>query len=120
MTAKIMAVAQVGWRCVRRILLYLLVSGGVAFAAPLHDAARTGSLNRVQQIVDQGADVNAATSNGWTPLMEAAKQGEMEIAQFQSDWVDYSSFFSGVKKPGQARIHQVVSPQFLRGFLFPI
>ena len=52
--------------------------------------------------------------------IELREKGEMEIAQFQSDWVDYSSFFSGVKKQGQARIHQVVSPQFLRGFLFPI
>ena len=53
--------------------------------AALVDAVRTGSLPRVRELVERGADVSAAGNYGWTPLHVAAEEGHLNIAQFLVD-----------------------------------
>ena len=54
--------------------------------AALVDAVREGSLPRVRELVERGADVNTADNDGWTPLhVAAAEVGRMDIAQFLVD-----------------------------------
>ncbi|CAM6031500.1 unnamed protein product, partial [Sphagnum compactum] len=45
----------------------------------LHYAIRTGHMRAVQMLVDAGADVNAQTNGGATPLHRAALWGHDEI-----------------------------------------
>ncbi len=47
----------------------------------LHSAARSGDAAGVRRLLREGANVNAATSSGWTPLMEAAKAGRRDAAE---------------------------------------
>lgn len=49
--------------------------------APIHNAARTGNLNRVRELLNQGAPVNARNEHGWTPLHYAANTGRLSIVQ---------------------------------------
>ena len=41
---------------------------GTAFADPVHDAASTGDLARVQAELDKGVDVNAKDTRCWVSL----------------------------------------------------
>ena len=41
----------------------------------LSEAAEAGELATVQNLLAEGADVNAADEEGWTPLMSAAAAG---------------------------------------------
>jgi len=56
----------------KKIMLgMLLFSGGAllgAQAAPLHDAVKAGNLALVKNLLDKGADINAADEEGTTPL----------------------------------------------------
>ena len=44
--------------------------------------------------------------------IELREKGEMEIAQFQSDWVDYSSFFRGLKNRAKLESIKLFPPNF--------
>jgi hypothetical protein len=48
----------------------------------LHCAARSGHLPAVERLVAKGANVNACTSENWTPLYYAANSGHTSIVQF--------------------------------------
>ena len=54
-----------------------------AFADPIHDAAASGNLARVQAELDKGVDVNEANSGFWNlaPLHYAAGYGYKELAE---------------------------------------
>ena len=41
-----------------------------------------GSLPTVVLLVNNGANVNSVTSNGWTPLHHAARFGRADVANF--------------------------------------
>ena len=47
----------------------------------IHDAAFEGNIEAVKQHIAAGADVNAKTEDGWTPLDLAASRGRKEIAE---------------------------------------
>lgn len=47
----------------------------------LHNAAAQGHLKLSQQLIDGGADVNAADINGMTPLINAVYGGHLELAK---------------------------------------
>lgn len=48
----------------------------------LHYAARTGDLNRVQELLDHGADINVKTKNGMSVLRYAVRSGSLELVQW--------------------------------------
>ena len=49
--------------------------------SPLHQAAFQGSIERVQELISSGADVNAKDEFDWTPLHDAAIQGHTQIVK---------------------------------------
>ena len=53
-----------------------------AHADPLHDAAEAGDLQRVQQLVDEGANLDALLQRGETPLIVAALAGHADVVEF--------------------------------------
>lgn len=46
------------------------------------EAAQVGTLAQVRRLVRAGADVNAATTDGFTPLMLAVGHGSLEITEY--------------------------------------
>ena len=52
---------------------------------PLHDAARKGNTEMVQWLVIHGADVNARTRDGLTPLRLANIWKQPAIAKYLSE-----------------------------------
>ena len=50
--------------------------------APVADAAMAGDLERVAQLVEEGADVNVPQGDGMTALHWAARRGHTELADF--------------------------------------
>lgn len=64
------------------LLILLLPASPVANAGAIHDAVRSGDLEWVQRLIVQGADVNAKSSEGETPLIVAALAGQGEIASY--------------------------------------
>ncbi|XP_068698694.1 tonsoku-like protein isoform X1 [Montipora foliosa] len=48
---------------------------------PLHEAAIAGNLQRVEALLEKGADVNARDYCGWLPLHEACNHGHVEIVE---------------------------------------
>uniref|UniRef100_A0A8C8RKA5 Uncharacterized protein n=1 Tax=Pelusios castaneus TaxID=367368 RepID=A0A8C8RKA5_9SAUR len=52
---------------------------------PLHISARLGKADIVQQLLQQGASPNAATTSGYTPLHLAAREGHEDVASVLLD-----------------------------------
>lgn len=52
----------------------------MALLPPLHQAASDGDITTVKRLIDGGADVNAQTVNGWTPLHYTIEMGEGDAA----------------------------------------
>jgi hypothetical protein len=51
-------------------------------ADSLHDATKSGDLNRVQQLANEGANLDATLQRGETPLIVAALEGHTEVIEF--------------------------------------
>ena len=49
--------------------------------APIHNAVKSGNLNRVKTLLNQGVPVNARNETRWTPLHWAAWMGRLNIIQ---------------------------------------
>ncbi len=45
------------------------------------EATRTGNIERVQALLDEGADINSLDKYGQTALMNAATRGDLNLAQ---------------------------------------
>jgi len=48
----------------------------------LHLAARYGALKNVQTLIENGADANAKSNEGLTPLHESAKEGKQPVVEY--------------------------------------
>jgi ankyrin repeat protein len=48
---------------------------------PLMCAAHTGGLESAKRLIEDGANVNASSRDGWTALMSAADKGHLEIVK---------------------------------------
>ena len=51
----------------------------------IDDAAESGDLNRVQQLVERGADKDKRNRFGWTPLFAAAFSGHLNVVQYLAE-----------------------------------
>lgn len=70
----------------RTRLLGTVAIAGMFITAPvhavqLHEAAEEGDVEQVSQLIAQGADVNAKSDDGWTPLSLASRNGHIEIVR---------------------------------------
>jgi uncharacterized protein len=62
-----------------------VVHGGEDYDQPLINAAWRQSLERVQKLLDEGADVNSKTDNGLTALMMASQRNRIDVAKLLLD-----------------------------------
>ena len=72
------------FKIMKHFLLILITVVLVVACGPsvdIHKAARDGNIEAVKQHLAAGADVNAKTKSGLTPLHHAAFYGHMEIAE---------------------------------------
>ena len=60
-------------------LLQLDASPGLA--GPIHEAARSGDVERTQQLLEQGVDLEERDGTQETPLIAAALAGERKVAE---------------------------------------
>jgi ankyrin repeat protein len=71
--------------------------------APIHKAVLSKLKNKnvaLKAIIDQGADVNIADNNGWTPLHHAAYNGDYESAvELCSEGADVNAISNSMKTP---------------------
>jgi len=58
----------------------MLLTGCIPLQSPLNEAAMRGDTAQVQQLLDNGADINA-NSCGYTPLMSAARTGNTTVVE---------------------------------------
>lgn len=58
----------------------LFIGSSVAFAGPLHDAARIGDTGEALALIDGGADVNALDDFGETPLIRSILDRQEGVA----------------------------------------
>jgi ankyrin repeat protein len=66
--------------CLFSLAAAMLLTGCIAIP-PLHQAAERGDTAQVQQLLDQGTDVNAKSAGNMTALMCAAGQGRVETVE---------------------------------------
>src|SRR5262245_9220392 len=60
------------------VLAATLTIGGKSTDAPVADAEMRGDTAKVRQLIEQGADVNAAQGDGMTALHWAAQRGDAD------------------------------------------
>lgn len=65
------------------VVVFVAIASGnnPAGAAPLHDAAVIGSVELVERLIANGADVDARDVRGYTPLYIAIQSGHVEVAK---------------------------------------
>jgi ankyrin repeat protein len=63
-------------------LISLISASFTSQAAAIHDAAKSGDLDRIQRLVVQGVDVNEQAVRDETPLIIAALAGNGEIVNY--------------------------------------
>ncbi len=84
------------------LLLLPLALATPTRAGPLHDAARSGDVSRVEQLVGQGADVNARGNNDATPLLVAALEGHRAVVELL---IDQGANINARNKGGLTPLH---------------
>lgn len=86
-SAAMMSMSRTAMPATPRLFAFLLVFLSVTInpdsvAGVLHEAAKTGDLERVQKLVVQGVDVNEDNANGETPLILASLEGQGEVTSY--------------------------------------
>lgn len=61
------------------VIVGLVFVASAAFAGPLHDAAKTGDLDKTKELLNQGADLAEADSAGEPALLIAALAGQADV-----------------------------------------
>nr|XP_056701367.1 2-5A-dependent ribonuclease [Euleptes europaea] len=51
----------------------------------LYNAVQDGSIEQVQQLLEEGLDINVKVKFGWTPLLSAVQGGKVELVRFLLD-----------------------------------
>ena len=67
------------------LALFFFVACTSQGQSDLFDAARYGASEKIQSLLDSGADPNAEDNNGWTALMIAAIHGHSTIVEILLD-----------------------------------
>ena len=67
------------------ILPILVLLSGFATAAPLHEAASAGDIDKVKMLLDTGADLHGRNADGETALITAANKGRIDIVKLLLD-----------------------------------
>lgn len=62
-----------------------LITFSMAWAGPLHDAAKIGELTKVKQLIEKGALVNAKSDQGDTPILLSSWKGHLQITRLLID-----------------------------------
>lgn len=69
----------------KRIILYFFViifsSIGYAAGEPLHEAAKKGDMEQINQLIEKGATVDAVDEYSNTPLYIAVGQGHKDVVE---------------------------------------
>lgn len=84
------------------VLAVLCAMLNPASAAPIHDAVKTGDLAKTRQLLDEGADVNAADDQSETPLHRAVELGSLEITQLL---LDHNADVASEDNDGNTPVH---------------
>jgi uncharacterized protein len=63
------------------VLIVIFAGSTLAFAGPLHDAARTGDVEQTRALIGEGAAIDARSDRGETPLIVAILAGNDAIAE---------------------------------------
>lgn len=86
------------WMISKKILLvsFFIFSSFKVWTAPLHIAVREGNYEKVEYLLEGGADINARTFFYETALHYASKYGQLEIAEILLEYgadVNARTFF---------------------------
>ncbi len=62
------------------VCFFFLLAMSEGFCAPIHEAVKSGNVNTVVSLIEQGVSLDTRDSDGLTPLHVAASKGHKEIA----------------------------------------
>jgi len=68
------------------IVMVVLLSAGLAFAAPIHDAAAKGDYNKVESLLRTGVAVDTQNERGQTAMNIAAGYGHYGLVNLLLQW----------------------------------
>ena len=73
----------------------------------LHEAAKSGDIEKARRLLTEGELVACADQNAKTPLVIAAENGHVEMMKFLGDCskIDFSTESGAVSKPAASRFH---------------
>jgi ankyrin repeat protein len=67
------------------VAVAMLLAPVIVAASEIHDAARAGDVDKVRDLMNDGADVNAPDERGFTPLLWAVYGGHLDAAELLID-----------------------------------
>lgn len=88
-------------------------------ATALHDAAESGSLSTVQTLIHDGANVNAAASDGWTPLHSAASCVYWDAPKIVQELLNAGANINATTTDGWTPLHAAAANTTIRNTVSP-